>query len=97
MSVMSQFCSLEKFACSREDKIKIIRRAFIDRLYISGSWSLNLVLCESLNFVNVIFQIYITNKFLSGQFMSLGADVWNEGLESSVDPLDEVFPKVSYK
>lgn len=29
--------------------------------------------------------------------MSLGADVWNEGLESSVDPLDEVFPKVSYK
>lgn len=79
----------------KEDKIKIIRRAFIDRLYISRSWSLNLVLCESLNFVNVILQIYITDKFLSGQFMSLGADVWKEGLESSVDPLDEVFPKVT--
>ncbi|XP_066245314.1 innexin inx7 [Euwallacea similis] len=79
----------------KEKKIEIIRKAFIDRLYISGSWSLNLVFCESLNFFNVILQIYITNEFLSGQFLHLGSDVWKRGLESSVDPLDEVFPKVT--
>lgn len=79
----------------KEDKIKVIRNAFIQRLYISGSWSMNLMFCELLNLLNVILQIYLTNEFLSGQFLSLGADVWREGLESSVDPLDEVFPKVT--
>ncbi|KAL1491940.1 hypothetical protein ABEB36_012457 [Hypothenemus hampei] len=79
----------------KEDKIRTIRKAFMDRLYISGSWSLNMMFCESLNLLNVILQIYITNKFLGGEFLRLGADVWKEGLESSVDPLDEVFPKVT--
>lgn len=54
------------------------------------------MLCEAANLLNVVLQIYITDKFLSGQFINLGADVWREGLESSVDPLDEVFPKVTY-
>ncbi|CAH1127039.1 unnamed protein product [Ceutorhynchus assimilis] len=79
----------------KQDKIKTIRKAFIERIYISGSWSLNLMFCETLNLLNVILQIYIADMFLSNQFLHLGADVWREGLESSVDPLDEVFPKVT--
>ncbi|XP_050296267.1 innexin inx7-like isoform X2 [Anthonomus grandis grandis] len=79
----------------RDEKIKTIRKAFIERIYISGSWSINLMICEALNLLNVICQIYITNTFLNGQFLHLGADVVNQGLESSVDPLDEVFPKVT--
>ncbi|KAH1022620.1 innexin inx7 [Dendroctonus ponderosae] len=79
----------------KEDKIRVVRKAFLDRLYISGSWSMHLILCECLNLLNVLLQIYITDRFLNGQFMSLGANVWRQGLESSVDPLDVVFPKVT--
>ncbi|KAF7284330.1 hypothetical protein GWI33_022313 [Rhynchophorus ferrugineus] len=79
----------------KKDKIKVIKNVFLKRLYISGQWSMGLIICEILNFFNVILQIYITNKFLNGQFMNLGVDVVKEGLESSVDPLDEVFPKVT--
>lgn len=79
----------------KDEKINIIKKAFLQRVYISGHWSMNLILCEFLNFGNVLLQIYITNKFLNGDFLSLGADVIREGLESSVDPLDEVFPKVT--
>lgn len=64
------------------------------RIYINRSWSRSLVLCELLNFFNIILQVYLTDCFLAGQFLMLGAEVWVNGLESSVDTLDIVFPKV---
>lgn len=64
------------------------------RVYINRFWSTKLIFCEVLNFLHIILQAHITNEFLSGNFYRLGTEVWNEGLDSSVDVLDEVFPKV---
>lgn len=72
-----------------------IRKAFIDRLVFNKSWSIWLVTCEILNVFNVILQFYIIDVFLDHQFVNLGGKVIEDGLESSVTVLDEVFPKVS--
>ncbi|CAH1990859.1 unnamed protein product [Acanthoscelides obtectus] len=79
----------------KEEKIKKLREFFLKRVYINNFWSYKLIGIEVLNFLHVILQIYITNKFLSGNFRQLGSEVWSEGLDSSVDVLDEVFPKIT--
>lgn len=67
----------------------------MERLYIGQSWSRGLILCECLNFLNVILQVYITNKFLNGRFLELGVNLMKYGYKASVDELEVVFPKVS--
>nr|CAI5829507.1 unnamed protein product [Callosobruchus analis] len=80
---------------SKEEQIKRLREFFIKRIYINNYWSFKLIMIEVLNFLHVILQMYITNKFLSGNFKQLGSEIWTEGLDSNVDVLDEVFPKIT--
>lgn len=80
---------------TRDQRLKDIRRAFMGRLYINRTWAASLIFCEFLNFVHVILQVHITNSFLSGQFLHLGTEIVRNGIDSSVDPLDIVFPKVT--
>ncbi|XP_011300256.1 innexin inx7 [Fopius arisanus] len=82
----------------RDEKIQIIRNAFLNRLHANRPWAYYLGFCEVLNFVNVLGQIYVTNWFLGGAFMDLGNLVtqadetdWNQ----KMTPLDVVFPKVT--
>lgn len=80
----------------REEKIQIIRTAFLNRLHANRPWAYYLGSCEVLNFVNVLTQIYVTNWFLGGAFLNLApsvaqADDWSE----KMSPLDIVFPKVT--
>lgn len=86
-------CNISYFC--REQKLREVRETFLKRIYINKYWSAKLIFCEVLNFFHIILQVYITNKFLSGNFYRLGSEVWQEGLDSSVDVLDEVFPKVT--
>jgi len=54
--------------------------------------------CEVLNFVNVISQMFLMDKFLGYEFSTYGLKViqFSEmDLEERVDPLAEVFPKVA--
>ena len=54
-------------------------------------------LCELLNFVNVIGQIFFIDKFLDGEFSTYGMRVFEySGLEAEdrPDPMAVVFPKV---
>lgn len=54
-----------------------------------------LVSCECLNLLNLMFQVYLTDLFLGGTFMSIGSQVWNnDNWDDYMDPLDVVFPKV---
>merc|ERR1712025_776466 len=55
-------------------------------------------ICEVLNFVNVLVQMYFIDFFLGGEFMTYGSDVLNyTGMESEdrPDPMKTVFPKVT--
>ncbi|KAG5896206.1 hypothetical protein JTB14_006653 [Gonioctena quinquepunctata] len=80
---------------NRDEKIHQIRNLFLQGIYINKNWSRKLIICEVLNFLHVILQIYITDHFLNGHFTSLGTHLIQDGLESNVDILDEVFPKIT--
>ncbi|XP_001604008.2 innexin inx7 [Nasonia vitripennis] len=79
----------------KEDKINQIRTAFMNRLHLNRPWAYYLGICELMNFLNVLMQMYITNKFLGGAFLSLGQDVAETDFTRQMDALDEVFPKVT--
>jgi hypothetical protein len=79
----------------KEDKIYQIRTAFMNRLHLNRPWAYYLGICEVMNFLNVLMQMYITNKFLGGAFLYLGHDVAGANFNGQMDVLDEIFPKVS--
>ncbi|XP_024942810.1 innexin inx7 isoform X2 [Cephus cinctus] len=79
----------------RGERIWQIRQAFINRLHINKPWAYYLGLCELLNFVNVLMQIYITDKFLGGTFLGLADTIADGTYTDHMDPLDIVFPKVT--
>lgn len=50
---------------------------------------------EVTNLVHIMFQIWITDVFLNGHFISLGSIIIHGDLGMKIDPLETVFPKVS--
>jgi hypothetical protein len=61
-------------------------------------WALKFYMCEILNFVNVVVQIVITDKFLGGSFYNYGiqAATWSDiEAEDRVDPMYKVFPRMT--
>lgn len=80
----------------RDDKIRQIRVAFLNRIHLNRPWAYYLGLCEVLNFINVLVQIYVTDWFLGGAFLGLGQAVAAGTANGEMDPLDVVFPKVYY-
>jgi len=55
-------------------------------------------ICEFLNFLNVIFQIFFLDIFFQGVFTTYGSQVFSlsqEDPENRHDPLNSVFPKVA--
>ena len=56
------------------------------------------VMCEILNFVNVVGNIYFINRFLNGVFLDYGTRVLglsNEDQEERNDPMIEIFPRMT--
>ncbi|XP_055909973.1 innexin inx7 [Eupeodes corollae] len=78
-----------------EDHIKDIRREIITRMPLNESWGTHLMIAEWMNLINIVFQIWWTNKFLGGQFLSLGVHILSENWKDKMDILDKVFPKVT--
>uniref|UniRef100_A0A336MRI1 Innexin n=1 Tax=Culicoides sonorensis TaxID=179676 RepID=A0A336MRI1_CULSO len=80
---------------SINSKIKLIKKAFYWHVRANPNWGYKLTFCEILNFLHVILQIYITDMFLGGKFLSLGIDFINDDFKGEMDVLDIVFPKVT--
>lgn len=78
----------------RNEKIRQIRIAFVNRIHLNRPWAYYLGLCEVLNFINVLVQIYVTDRFLGGAFLGLGHSVGDKA-HGEMDVLDVVFPKVT--
>ncbi|XP_076181367.1 innexin 7 [Ptiloglossa arizonensis] len=79
----------------REEKIEQIRLSFINRIHMNRPWAYYLSLCEVLNFINVLVQIYLTDLFLGGAFLGLGQLLSDANTNEKIDPLDVIFPKVT--
>ena len=76
-------------------KIMLIRNVFVKRKYINKSWTRDFVFSELLSVVILGVQIYITDVFLGGAFLTLGPAVLKTEDSSEASPLDLVFPKVT--
>ncbi|KAJ9596568.1 hypothetical protein L9F63_012401 [Diploptera punctata] len=84
---------------SSERKKRILDYFGSSDVHINTFYALRFALCEVLNFINVIGQIYFLDEFLDGQFTKYGPSVvayiestspWNR-----VDPMEKLFPKVT--
>ncbi|XP_017784537.1 PREDICTED: innexin inx7-like [Nicrophorus vespilloides] len=75
-------------------KFEELNIMFKDRLIVNKSWATWLITCEVLNLINVILQIWLTDVFLGGKFLSLGPKVIEVGMDE-VWILDQVFPKMT--
>lgn len=79
-------------------KIQHLASYITDKLGGHRIYALGYYVCEALNFINVVCQIYITNTFLGGEFLSYGSDVLSfaqTDQENRYNPMIRVFPRVS--
>ncbi|CAK1548032.1 unnamed protein product [Leptosia nina] len=79
-----------------QSRIETIKKDILLRLRITRSWSHFLVTMEVVNLLHVIFQVWLSNKFLNGSFLGLGFNVLTfNGWGHISNPLEIVFPKVT--
>lgn len=67
-------------------------------LKMHNSYAFGYFFCEMLNFLNVIINIVMIDRFLGGTFMTYGTDVLrmsNINQENRSDPMVSVFPRVT--
>jgi hypothetical protein len=69
--------------------------AFLRHITVNRHWATKMVICEVLNLLNLLLQIYVTHVFLGRQFLSLGIDFLHDDFTSGLATLDIVFPKVT--
>ncbi|XP_015914715.1 innexin inx2 [Parasteatoda tepidariorum] len=61
-------------------------------------YAMKFFVCEVLNFVNVVGQIFLIDKFLGGEFRNYGTEVFkyaNTEQEDRFDPMIRVFPRIT--
>lgn len=76
-------------------RVRIIKTAFLQHIRVNRFWASRLIFCEYLNFFNIMLQVYLTNRFLGGQFYKLGPNFIEDDFKGIMDTLDVVFPKVT--
>ncbi|XP_013109843.1 innexin inx3 [Stomoxys calcitrans] len=82
----------------RKDRQNRIIKYLIDSLNSHAGYSFAYYLCEALNFINVIVNIFLVDKFLGGAFMTYGTDVIkfsNMDQDKRSDPMIEIFPRLT--
>merc|ERR1712071_149453 len=83
---------------TKNERKKLLVDYFASNLHNHNFYALRFFICELLNFVNVIGQIYFVDYFLGGEFTTYGRDViamTELEPEERVDPMAKVFPKVT--
>ncbi|EEB14301.1 Innexin inx2, putative [Pediculus humanus corporis] len=83
---------------NKNDRKKLLIEYFVTNLHTQNFYAFRFFLCEVLNFVNVVGQIYFMDFFLDGEFTTYGSDVikYTEmEPEQRTDPMSRVFPKVT--
>uniref|UniRef100_A0A131XS32 Innexin n=1 Tax=Ixodes ricinus TaxID=34613 RepID=A0A131XS32_IXORI len=79
-------------------QVNAVVRYFLRHKSQHQSYAIRFFICEVLNFVNVIGQMYFLDKFLGGMFTTYGTEViqfMNDDPEVRVDPMTKIFPKMT--
>lgn len=83
---------------AKRERKSMLVNYFAMNLHNHNFYALRFFLCEVLNFINVVGQIYFTDRFLGYEFTTYGTKVlsMSDGdLGSRTDAMDLVFPKVT--
>lgn len=97
MLVLDLNCPIISEEC-KTDRKKLLIDYFATNLHTQNFYAIRFFLCEFLNFVNVIAQIFFMDYFLEGEFSTYGSDVLRfteMEPEDRADPMARVFPKVT--
>lgn len=97
MLVLDLNCPVVSEDC-KEDRKKLLVDYFTTNLHQQNFYAFRFFICEALNFVNVVGQIYFMDLFLDGEFTTYGSDVvkfTEMEPEERGDPMSRVFPKVT--
>ncbi len=84
-------------ADTKKDRIKLLVDYFSINRNNHEFYCLRFFLCELLNFINILGQIYFMDFFLGGEFTEYGTNVLAQTElppEERNDPMADVFPKV---
>ncbi|XP_068234407.1 uncharacterized protein [Palaemon carinicauda] len=82
----------------KKERKDMLVKYFSNNVNAQNAYAFKFFTCEVLNFANVIGQIYFTNRFLGGEFLTYGTDVVKvseSDMASRQDAMDQVFPKVA--
>ncbi|CAG2056642.1 unnamed protein product [Timema podura] len=97
MLVLDLNCPLVNEEC-KTDRKKLLVDYFSTNLHTQNFYAIRFFICEILNFINVVGQIYFMDFFLDGEFTTYGSDVvkfTEMEPEDRGDPMSRVFPKVT--
>ncbi|KAB7504537.1 Innexin inx2 [Armadillidium nasatum] len=97
MLVMQMNSPIVDDSCKREQKSLLVSY-FSLNLHNHNWYFYKFFLCEVVNMINVVGQIFFTNRFLDYEFTTYGSDVLSfteQDFGTRVDPMDVVFPKVT--
>jgi len=82
----------------RQGKCDMLVTYAVDTFHSHNFYALKFFICDALNLVNVIGQMFLLNKFLGGVFMTYGTEVlrWSESEPGQrTDPMIDVFPRIT--
>nr|CAI5852600.1 unnamed protein product [Callosobruchus analis] len=82
----------------REHRQNRLVQYLIETMHMHNTYAFGYFFCEALNFINVVGNIFFTDRFLGGAFMTYGTDVVNfsnMNQENRTDPMVAVFPRVT--
>lgn len=82
----------------KKQRILSLQSYFANSLHHHAFYVWRHAFCELLNFVNVVAQMFFTNRFLGGTFLTYGTEVINFSEMDQMnrtDPMVKVFPRVT--
>lgn len=82
----------------KKQRILALQAYFSNSLYHHEFYGWRHFVCEMLNFVNVVGQMFLTDRFLGGTFLTYGTEVINfteADYQTRTDPMVRVFPRVT--
>ncbi|XP_063235922.1 innexin inx2 [Bacillus rossius redtenbacheri] len=97
MLVLDLNCPMVTEDC-KTDRKNLLVEYFASNLHTQNFYAIRFFICEALNFVNVVGQIFFMDFFLDGEFSTYGSDVvkfTEMEPEERGDPMARVFPKVT--
>ncbi|KAF2349606.1 Innexin [Trinorchestia longiramus] len=82
----------------KKTRVDMLVNYFTMNLHLHGSYAIKYIICEVMNFINVVSQIHFVDRFLGYEFSTYGRQIIEFTLAevgTRHDPMEVVFPKVT--